>query len=234
MISSLLVHHSIEEVHRVALNDGTTSLTNAKVQTVIEKVYSNLLCKHTVSPDMPLMCEQAANQVWNYVSQNLVEMQHIEEIEVDVPIEKDTYVLTGRIDVLRKHNGVLELLDFKTDYRPEPDDPRLVDYERQLCIYASVLEKRHGIRPERLILYWTKESRREDAVMAFRYSPEMVERVGHSIDSIVASITEKKFRITTPPEKDGVCRGCDIQHTCMSEGIVKPFVKGNDFKHLRM
>ena len=174
---------------------------------------------------MLLILEQAGIQVWNYVRQNLVEMQHIEEIEVDVPIEKDTYNLTGRIDVLRKRNGILELLDFKPDYRPEPDDPRLVDYERQLCIYASALEKRHNMRPERLILYWTRETQREDAIMVFHYGIEMVERVGRSIDSTVANITAKKFHIVSPPEKDNVCRGCDIRHTCISEGILKPLPK---------
>ncbi len=81
------------------------------------------------------------------------------------------------------------------------------------------------MRLERLILYWTREIQREDAIMVFHYGTEMLERVGRSIDSTVANITAKKFHIAGPPEKDNVCRGCDIRHTCISEGIVKSLSK---------
>ena len=170
------------------------------------------------------MKQAAHTQVWNYVRQNLVDMRHIIDIEVDVPIEKEGYILTGRIDVLRERDGVLELLDFKTEKRPETGSERLLDYERQLFMYASALEKRHKMRPERLILYWTGEELREDAMMTFWYSSERAERLGRSIDSVVACIKEKKFRIDAPPEDCKVCRGCDIQHICIKEGVVKPFV----------
>lgn len=218
----LLVHNTLEEVHREAKKGMIASLNKDKVQIVIDKVCKNLLHKHSVPEDIHITKENAYMQVWNYVRQNLTEMQHILEIEVDVTIEKDDYILTGRIDVLRERNGILELLDFKTDYRPEPEAVKLTDYERQLCIYASALEKRYHKRPERLNIYWTKEQRREDAIMTFSYSSAMVERVGHSIDGVAADIKAKKFEVTTKPEQ-GVCRTCDMQHTCINDKTIEPF-----------
>lgn len=181
-----------------------------------------ILVSHIAPDDIDTMKENAQIQVWNYVRQNLMEMQHILEIEVDVTIEKDGYILTGRIDVLRERNDILELLDFKTDYRLEPDATKLIDYERQLCIYASALEKRYNKRPEQLILYWTKEQHREDAIMSFRYSSEMVERVGRSIDGIVANIKERKFAVLMKPEQT-TCKSCDLQHTCINDKTIEPF-----------
>jgi hypothetical protein len=123
---------------------------------------------------------------------------------------------------LRERNGVLELLDFKTDYRPGPEAAKLTDYERQLCIYASALEKRYNKRPQRLILYWTKEPLREDAIMVFHYSPEMVKRVSHTIDGVVADIKAKRFEVIAKPEQ-AVCKSCDIQHICISDKTIEPF-----------
>jgi DNA helicase-2/ATP-dependent DNA helicase PcrA len=189
---------------------------------ILERVHKCLLCIYE-QPIDPHISEKAFSQVYNYFRQNRREMQQIVETEVDITIEKGGYVLTGRIDLLMEKNGKLELLDFKTAPRPTPDADWLIGYERQLCTYAYALEKRYNRRPERLLLYWTGEQRREDAIMEFRYRAEMVEMVGRSIDATVGRIKEKDFRIVTVPELQ-ICRGCDIKHFCMSEGIVKPSV----------
>ena len=47
-------------------------------------------------------------------------------------------------------------------------------YEQQLCTYAHILERRHGQRVERLVLYWTAEEKKSNAIMEFPYRPEMV------------------------------------------------------------
>ena len=153
VLLGLPVHNTLEEIHRRAKNRIGMSPDELAIQTLVNKVYRNLLHKHNKPVDEVAMKQEAHTQVWNYVRQNLIEMRHIKDIEVDVPIEKEGYILTGRIDVLRERDGKLELLDFKTDYRPAPDDARLVDYERQLFMYASALEKRTKMRPEQLIIY---------------------------------------------------------------------------------
>src|SRR2546430_4331731 len=99
----------------------------------------------------------------NYFRQNQAEMQRVIETEVDVSVEKDDYILVGKVDLLMGGDGRLELLDFKTSPRPK-DSPALLDsYERQLCTYAHILERRYGKRPDRLFLYWTSEPNKRDA-----------------------------------------------------------------------
>ena len=151
----LLVHNTLEEIHRRAKIHIDTSPNTLVIQTIVDRVYRNLLHKHNKPNDEESMKQTAHTQVWNYVRQNLIDMNHIIDIEVDIPIEKEGYILTGRIDILREREGVLELLDFKTEMRPDSDDEHLINYKRQLFMYASALEKRHKMRPERLILYWT-------------------------------------------------------------------------------
>jgi DNA helicase-2/ATP-dependent DNA helicase PcrA len=170
------------------------------------------------------MKERAFTQIYNYFKQNRREMQQIIETEVDIMIEKDSYILTGRIDLLRESNGMLELLDFKTEARPPLDTIKLVDYERQLCTYAHALEWRYGRRPERLLLYWTQEALREDALMEIHYRPEVVEQVERSFTTVVNKIRGKDFRIITVPERK-ICAHCDMYHYCLNEGTIAPYVQ---------
>ena len=62
----------------------------------------------------------------------------------------------------------------------------LATYEDQLCTYAHILERRHGKRPERLLLYWTAEANKADALMEMPYTPEKVDGAGRRFDSVVA------------------------------------------------
>lgn len=62
--------------------------------------------------------ESAFRQVMNYFDQNRAEMRRVIQTEVDVSLEKDGYILSGKVDLLLGGDGKLELLDFKTSPRP--------------------------------------------------------------------------------------------------------------------
>ena len=109
--------------------------------------------------------EAAFQQVLNYFRQNQDEMRRVIQTEVDVSLEKDGYILTGKVDLLLGGDGKLELLDFKTSPRPKDSPELIAAYERQLCTYAHILERRHARHVDRLMLYWTSEPRKEDALM---------------------------------------------------------------------
>lgn len=142
------------------------------------------------------------------------------ETEVDVSLEKENYILTGRVDLLLGNDGKLKLLDFKSQPRPIQDTERLDTYYKQLCIYAYVLEQRYGKRPEQLMLYWTGEKRKEDALMVFPYRPEDVAKAGAHFDRVVAKILAEDFSITRPPEPK-VCQECDLRAHCEGQGVIK-------------
>ena len=135
-------------------------------------------------------------------------------------MEKEHYILTGKIDLLLGGDGRLELLDFKSQPRPAEDDARLDAYYKQLCIYAHILEQRYGKRPDRLLLYWTGEPRKEDALMVFPYHPELVDAAAAYFDQVVAKILDRDFTVRKPPEAK-VCKECDFRRYCYREGTIK-------------
>jgi DNA helicase-2/ATP-dependent DNA helicase PcrA len=113
-------------------------------------------------------------------------------------------------------DGKLELLDFKTSERPTDSPELLAAYERQLCTYAHILERRYGKTPERLLLYWTSEQEKNEALMVFPYRPMLVKEAGAYFDQVVTKIIEKDFTIQRAPEAK-ICKECDIRGYCRQQ-----------------
>jgi DNA helicase-2/ATP-dependent DNA helicase PcrA len=216
----LLVHQTIEDIHRIVLDGGLSPVTEAFVADVFDRTFRTLLLSDVRPPGREAK-QAALNQVQNYVRQNRDGMSRIIATEVDVSLEKEGYILSGKVDLLMGGDGKLELLDFKT--QPRPDDPRLLhEYERQLCTYGHILEHRHGKRPDRLMVYWTAEEKREDALTVLPYRPERVEEAGRHFDDVVGKIQRREFAVVQPPERK-ICKECDLRRICASERIIEPF-----------
>ena len=145
-------------------NSRLHSLDETRIEDLFERTI-RFLCLSDVRPIGDSAKESALTQVMNYFRQNQDEMRRVVEAEVDVSLEKDDYILAGKVDLLLGGDGKLELLDFKTSPRPRNSPGLIAAYERQLCTYAHILERRHGRRVDRLLLYWTSEARKEDALM---------------------------------------------------------------------
>jgi DNA helicase II / ATP-dependent DNA helicase PcrA len=214
----LLVHQTIEEIHRIALDDKLDTLDEARIRDLFERTF-RFLCLSDVRPIGDAARESAFLQVMNYFRQNQEEMRRVIQTEVDVSIEKDGYILVGKVDLLLGSDGKLELLDFKTSERS--NDPLLLaTYEDQLCTYAHILERRQGKRPERLLLYWTAEANKADALMEMRYAPEKVDGAGQRFEGVVAKIQARDFRMSNVPQQK-VCKECDLRGVCISEGVLQ-------------
>ena len=214
----LLVHQSIEEIHRIALDGQLHTLDEPRIRDLFERTF-RFLCLSDVRPIGERAKEAAFTQVVNYFRQNRDEMHRVIETEVDVSLEKEDYILAGKVDLLLGGDGRLELLDFKTSPRPKQSPDLIAAYERQLCTYAHILERRHGRHVDRLLLYWTSEARKEDALMVLPYRPEQVEEAGQHFDATVARIRKGEFSVTTPPEA-AICRECDLRALCRAEGVI--------------
>lgn len=72
---------------------------------------------------------------------------------------------------------------------------------------------------DRLLLYWTAESKKQDALMVFPYYREVLEEVGAHVDQVVARILAKDFTIKKPPEPK-VSKECDFRLYCRHEGNI--------------
>ena len=214
----LLVHQTIEEIHRIVIDGQFHSLDQNRIRELFERTF-RFLCLSDVRPIGDAAKEAAFKQVVDYIEQNQDEMQRVIQTEVDVSLEKDGYVLVGKVDLLLGGDGKLELLDFKTSPRPK-DSPELVAaYERQLCTYAHILEQRHGRQVDRMLLYWTAEPRKEDALMVVPYDSSRVDEAGRHFDSVVSLIQAKEFKVKIPPEA-AICRECDLRQLCYVDGLI--------------
>ena len=214
----LLVHQTIEEVHRVALDGRLDSLNSKRIRDLFDRTF-RFLCLSDVRPIGATAKEAAFKQVLNYFKQNKDEMGRVIETEVDVSLEKDNYILTGKVDLLLGGDGKLELLDFKTSPRPINSPELIAEYERQLCTYAHILEHRYQRRVDRLMLYWTSEEHKKDALMVLPYRPERVDEAGKRFDETVGRIQAGQFAISVPPEAS-ICKECDLRILCQAEGVI--------------
>jgi DNA helicase-2/ATP-dependent DNA helicase PcrA len=214
----LLVHQSIEEIHRIALDGKLDTLDEPKIVELFDRTFQ-FLALSDVRPIGDAAKQSALRQVLNYFRQNREEMRRVVQTEVDVSLEKDGYILAGKVDLLLGGDGKLELLDFKTSPRPRNSPELIAAYERQLCTYAHILERRHGRRVDRLLLYWTAEARKEHALMVLPYDSARVEEAGRYFDETVRRIQAREFTITTPPET-AICKECDLRMLCRAENII--------------
>jgi DNA helicase II / ATP-dependent DNA helicase PcrA len=208
----LLVHQTIEEIHRISLDGKLSDVNEGKIRDLFEKTF-NFLTLSDVRPIGKAAKEKAFQQVVDYFNQNQEEIKRVIETEVDVSVEKDGYILTGKVDLLLGGDGRLELLDFKTSPKPIDSPELLLGYERQLNTYAHILESRHKKRPDRLFIYWTSESHKPEALVPIPFQPEMVTEAGRYFDELVTKIQARDFRVITRPDS-GVCKECDLKYYC--------------------
>jgi DNA helicase II / ATP-dependent DNA helicase PcrA len=213
----LLVHQTIEEIHRITLDGKLKTLHQPDIREIFDRTF-RFLCLSDVRPIGDAAKESAFSQVMNYFKQNRSEMARIIQTEVDVSLEKDNYILSGKVDLLLGADGKLELLDFKTSPRPKNSPVLISAYERQLCTYAHILEQRHHRHVDRLLLYWTSEPLKQDALLQLPYDTARVKEAGRYFDHVVGCIRKKQFQISMPPEPD-ICMECDIRGLCKADGV---------------
>lgn len=213
----LLVHQTIEEIHRIALDGRLDALSESGIRQLFDRTF-RFLCLSDVRPIDDAAREEAFEQVMNYFGQNQDEMRRVIQTEVDVSLEKDGYILVGKVDLLLGGDGKLELLDFKTSPRPKDSPELIAAYERQLCTYAHILENRHNRSVDRLMLYWTSEPRKADAMMVLPYDPKQAMAAGRHFDETVWRIQASDFAVTIPPEAS-ICKECDLRMLCTTEGV---------------
>jgi len=214
-----LVHQTIEDIHRLIMGGYAIDHVSRQVKDLFYNNYRYLL----LSGLRPLSKERQAyalGQVQRYFSQNLDRIHQIIETEVDVSLEKDDYILTGKVDLILGADEKLEILDFKAQPRPPKDSPWLASYHDQLLIYAHILEERYHKNADRLVLYWTAEETRERAAMSFSYDPGKVTAASHRFDDVAHQILDRDFDIKTYPQLR-VCRECDLLAFCQPPGLTR-------------
>src|SRR5207244_11543478 len=116
----LLVHQTIEKIHRIVLDDKLASLTETRLQELFDQTHYFLSQTNIYTIDAKEK-EKALQHVMNYFDNNRSDMRYITKAEEQISVVKSDYVLSGVVDLVIKRNEALEILDLKTSRRPEPD-----------------------------------------------------------------------------------------------------------------
>ena len=151
--------------------------------------------------------------ILNYARRERDTWDRLRETEVAVSLVKEAYLLKGHVDLIRGEDGTVEIVDFKSEKKPDlvRERERIDRYRRQLEVYAHIIEGRTGQKISKMHLYYTGEDDSYPYV-SFDTDTRSIEQTMATFDGIVARIENKDFEIAARPER--LCRNCDMQAYC--------------------
>jgi DNA helicase II / ATP-dependent DNA helicase PcrA len=134
---------------------------------------------------------------------------------VAVSLVKDEYILTGNIDLIKGRDDTVEIVDFKSEKKPDvnhPDDrEKLERYKRQLEVYAHIIEERYGLSVSKTHLYYTSEEAGNPRI-SWDKDERSLERTIKAFDEVVGRIEGQDYAISERPVK--LCKSCDLRAYC--------------------
>ena len=210
-----LVHQTIEDVHRAAL-DGHAERVNAEqIEQWFGLNYENL-SRRERRYLAPQTQRAALGHVLRYVERvraTRPDWSHIEQAEVDVSLVMDEYILQGTVDLVQGEGGAVEVVDFKSEKKPDLhlERERVERYRRQLEVYGHVIQERLGVPVSKLHLYYTGEKDGSPYV-SFPMDPASVAETVEGFDGVVEQIERQHFEVGERPVK--LCQNCDMQAFC--------------------
>ncbi len=209
-----LVHQTIEDIHKAVLRDESEVLNKDQVDAWFDLNYSTLTKRERVYLDA-YRKNIALDQVQRYYHRHEGDWTHIRESEVDVSLVKDAYILTGKIDLIAGQDETVEIVDFKSEKKPDVNDlkdrDKLERYRRQLEVYAHIVQERTGLEVSKAHLYYTSETD-GNPYISWDKNEKNIEKTMTTFDKVVDKIEKRDYRITERPTK--VCKECDVQHYC--------------------
>jgi DNA helicase-2/ATP-dependent DNA helicase PcrA len=207
-----LVHQTIEDIHKAVLRGEERKVTTEQIDQWFRTNYANISQRERVYLAEPVL-RIARRHVAMYVDRERSNWHRLREAEVELSLLKDTYVLTGTVDLIQADDGAWEIIDFKTEKKPDliDDADKLARYRRQLQIYAHLFEEKRGVRVERMALYYTGEEAGSPWITFPRETAD-IEGTIAQVDSVIGRIVAKDYGMRERPEK--LCKNCDFRSFC--------------------
>ena len=209
-----LVHQTIEDVHKAFLRGE--EFDEAKIDSWFNLNYASLSLAMKAYLD-PNRKYAALNQVKRYVLRNREAFRNIVAAEYDVSIPTEGFILHGVIDLLRGEGDTVEIVDFKTDKKPDvnntEDMARVANYRRQLEVYSHIVEEKFGKPVSKMHLYYTKVED-ESPYVTWDYNPKLVAGTIAKFGKTVEKIESHRFSNKGVVKCSRLCDGCDMRFYC--------------------
>jgi len=207
-----LVHQTIEDIHKAVLRGDEESVTTEQIDRWFHINYINISQRERVYL-VDYVLRVAREHVTRYVDREQHNWHRLQEAEVELTLLKDDYVLTGNVDLTQAEDGAWEIIDFKTEKKPDliDDAEKLARYRRQLQIYAHLFEEKKGVKIERMALYYTGEESGNPRIVFPRETADIKGTIDQ-VDSVLGRIVGKEYELSERPEK--LCKNCDFRAFC--------------------
>lgn len=212
MLFGTLVHQTIEDIHKTVLRGEEGSISFDAIKGWFSTNYAMLSKKERVYL-APSSQQAALLHVLRYYERENCNWDRIKEAEVEISLIKDQYILKGSVDLIRGEHDTVEIIDFKSEKKPdmEKDRDRLCQYQHQLEVYAHLVEERTGQKVSRMHLYYTGEDGGNPYV-SFSKDNRAIGKTIARFDDIVARIERQDYAIAARPAK--LCQSCDMRAYC--------------------
>ena len=207
-----LVHQTIEDMHKAVLRGEEHIVTPDQIKSWLDVNYI-YLSKRERQYLAQSSIKAVENHVMRYYEREKNNWDRIKEAEVEISLVKDTYILKGSVDLIRGENDTVEIIDFKSEKKPdlERDKDRLRQYQNQLEVYAHLVEEKTGQKVSRMHLYYTGEDGGNPYV-SFNKDDKAINKTMEKFDGIVERIENKDYQIAFRPPK--LCVECDMKSYC--------------------
>ena len=207
-----LVHHTIEDIHKAALRGEESTITKENVEKWFNLNYESICLK-----EHEYLAEQvrdaALKQILKYVDRNGRDWSKIKAAEVEVSHVEPEYILTGKVDLVQGENGTVEIVDFKSEKKPDifAESERLEHYRKQLEIYAYIIENKMGMPVSKMHLYYTG-AEDSNPLISFDNNKAEISKTIEDFTKTVKKIQNKEFNCEA--SKHMTCRECDFRYYC--------------------
>ncbi|WML36945.1 ATP-dependent DNA helicase [Clostridium sp. OS1-26] len=212
MLFGMLVHQTIEDVHRAALRSEEHLITPDNITVWFDSNYTSLTKSERTYLAEPQR-NAALKQVLRYAERQATHWNTIKEAEVNVSLVKPDYIIEGTIDLIKGEGDTVELVDFKSEKKPDmiKDVERLEHYRGQLQVYAHLVEKRTGQKVSKMHLYYTGEETGVPTI-TYPYQKSSVDATIAAFDDTVHKILRKEYKQKAASLK--TCNECDFRFYC--------------------
>jgi DNA helicase-2/ATP-dependent DNA helicase PcrA len=212
MLFGMLIHQTIEDIHRAALRHEEHLIIPDNIVKWLDTNYTSLTKTERTYLAEPQK-NAALKQVLRYAQRQSGQWHTLKDAEVDVSLVKPDYIIEGKIDLIKGVGNTVDIVDFKSEKKPDifNDAERLRHYQRQLQVYAHLVEERTGQKVSQMHLYYTGEESGVPTI-SFSYQKSAVDSTIQAFDDTVHKILRREFNQRASSPK--VCNECDFRFYC--------------------
>ena len=211
-----LVHETIEDVHKAVLEGQAEKVIAENIENWMNENYHQL-SKLTGLYLHKGGLEKVLEHVNTYVDYAKTDWSRIKEAEVPVTLQQTDYILEGKIDLVQGKDNTVEIVDFKTEKKPdlstEEGKEKLRRYRRQLELYSYIVQNRYGEKVSHMHLFYTG-STDESPFISYDFNEHAIDRTISEIDGVVQKIQKKDFDIDPHIRCKKLCGECDLKAYC--------------------